>query len=585
MYRILCDGKTLHDVRDEDYMLLQPKVALELNKTGNFDFSILPRHPNGGIINKLKSRIEVYEDSELLFSGRSLTDEIDFQRTGQIACEGELAFLLDSVQRHHTYGSDSGEVHKADNNIDIFKAIIAEHNSQVGAEKQFTIGIIDIDNDAVTKLETNYETTWDFINTNFISKYPGYLRVRHENGIRYLDYVKQYGKVSNQVIRFGENLLDLKKYTKAENIKTAIIPLGANGQTKITNINGGKDYVYNKEAVDLYGWIFEKVDFPDVVDSQTLLAKAQEYLKTCVNLAITIELTAVDLHMIDVDINSIRLGDLVPCVSQQHRLLSTMGDVSTYYLVSKYEIDLENPANNKITLGRTISSLTDKVAGNTNLTNIVQGMAGSVNNAVNTANNAANKAEQVKVEMDAVTNKLWPLGSIYISVNNLNPGTFFGGVWSRFAEGKTIFGVQSNGADGDFTYTEGARGNKAHLHSTGGHVLTAAEIPSHVHGLAGSGAQATSKTLSGTAKAFFTSGQSNYSSGILFGKKTSNRQYETNGTTTNMWAELTVNATHNHALSGNTTSVGSGASHGHGNTGSSSNLPPYVMVYMWRRMS
>lgn len=584
MYRVLCDGKVLHDVRDEEYMLLEPKISLELNKTGNFDFSILPRHPNEGIINKLKSKISVYEDSELLFAGRSLTDEIDFQRTGQIACEGELAFLLDSIQRAHTYGSESPEVHKADNNIDIFKALIAEHNSQVGAEKQFTIGTIDIDSVPITKLSTNYETTWDFINSNFIGKYPGYLRVRHENGIRYLDYVKQYGKVSNQVIRFGENLLDLKKYTKAENIKTAIIPLGANGQTKITNINGGKDYVYNQDAVDLYGWIFEKVDFPDVVDAQTLLVKAQEYLKTCVNLAITIELTAVDLHMIDVDINAIRLGDLVPCVSQQHGLLSTMGDVSTYYLVSKYEIDLENPANNKIVLGRTISSLTDKVAGTSNLTNIVQGMAGSVNTAVNTANNAANTAEQIRVEMDAFTNKVWPIGSIYVSVNNVNPGTFFGGIWNRFAEGKTIFGVQSNGADGDFTYTESGRGAKTHLHNTGGHALSVQELPPHTHGLAGSNAQAASKTLTGTTESLYTANQGNYSNGIVKSTKTSNRQYKTDGTTTNAWKQLTVNASHNHSLSGNTTSVGNGASHGHGNTGSSSNLPPYSMVYMWRRI-
>ena len=39
---------------------------------------------------------------------------------------------------------------------------------------------------------------------------------------------------------------------------------------------------------------------------------------------------------------------------------SDLGNPDTYYLVSKYELDLENPANNKITLGRTISTLTDK---------------------------------------------------------------------------------------------------------------------------------------------------------------------------------------------------------------------------------
>lgn len=581
MYRVLCDNKVLHDVRDEDYMLLGPKVALELNKTGNFDFSILPRHPNVNNINKLKSKLEVYEDNELLFAGRSLTDEMDFQRTGQIACEGELAFLLDSVQRHHTYGSDSAEVHKADNNIDIFKALIAEHNSQVGTEKKFTVGIIDIDSATITKLETNYETTWDFINTNFISKYPGYLRVRHKNGVRYLDYVKQYGKVSNQVIRFGENLLDLKKYTKAENIKTAIIPVGGNGVTSIASANGGKDYIYNQEAVDLYGWIYEKVDFPDAVDPKDLLAKAQEYLKTCVNLAITIELTAVDLHMIDVDINTIRLGDLVPCVSQQHGLLSTMGDVSTYYLVSKYEIDLENPANNKITLGRTISSLTDKVAGNTNLTNIVQGMAGSVNNAVNTANNAANTAEQVKVEMDAVTNKIYPVGSIYISVNNANPASFFGGSWTAFATGRTIVGVDTS--QGEFNSVEKPGGHKSlqshthglnnHVHSLNNHTHS---VPNHVHTMQGAGnhyhylginKDAVQKGTSYNKPNNFESGSTSYKSNT-----TGNHTHTMNSSGTCTTGGNSGNTGGN---SGNTTSAGGG------NAG---NLQPYITVYMWKRI-
>lgn len=578
MYRVLCDGKVLHDVRDEDYMLMEPKISLELNKTGNFDFSILPRHPNADVINKLKSKIEVYEDSELLFSGRSLTDEIDFQRTGQVSCEGELAFLLDSVQRAHTYGSESSEVHKADNNIDIFKALIAEHNSQMGAEKQFTIGTIDIDSVPITKLSTNYETTWDFINTNFIGKYPGYLRVRHENGIRYLDYVKQYGKVSNQVIRFGENLLDLKKYTKAENIKTAIIPVGGNGVTNIASANGGKDYIYNQEAVDLYGWIYEKVDFPDAVDPKDLLAKGQEYLKTCVNLAITIELTAVDLHMIDVDINAIRLGDLVPCVSQQHGLLSTMGDVSTYYLVSKYEIDLENPANNKIVLGRTISSLTDKVAGTSNLTNIVQGMAGSVNTAVNTANNAANTAEQVKVEMDAITNKIWPVNSIYINTVNVNPSTFLGGVWVPFATGKTIVGVDTGQTE--FNTPEKSGGHK--------------ELQSHAHGLNGHNHSVNITSGGQSASHNHTTGNSSYKywpvatgipeadSGDVGGNTYKYPRIPSGAT----WGKITntgnQSSDHSHYVSGSTGgNSGNTTSTGGGNSG---NLQPYITVYMWKRI-
>lgn len=174
MYKILCDGKTLHDVRDPDYMVLSPKISLELNKTGNLDFGMLQTHPHVNDINKLKSRIDVYEDDELLFSGRSLTDEKDFQNTGQISCEGELAFLLDSVQRAHNYGTETTEAGTADTNIEVFKRLIQEHNSQVEEEKRFEIGVIDIESVTISSLSTNYEKTWDFINSNFLGKYEGY---------------------------------------------------------------------------------------------------------------------------------------------------------------------------------------------------------------------------------------------------------------------------------------------------------------------------------------------------------------------------------------------------------------------------
>ncbi len=359
MYKIFCDERTLHDVRDEDYMLLSPKLALELNKTGNFDFGILPSHPEIGRIKKLKSSIKVYDNDELLYTGRPTTDESDFYNLGQVSCEGELAFLLDSIQRPHNYGSQTAEV---SSNIEIFKKLIEEHNSQVEKEKQFEIGIIDIDSEIVTSLSTNYEKTWDFINSNFIGKYDGYLRVRHKEGVRYLDYVKQYGKISTQEIRFGENLLDLKRYIKANDIVTAIIPIGKNNVT-IKNANGhnGTDYIYDKDAVELYGWIWKKVDFSDVNDPDTLFRRASEHLKESVNLAITIELTAADLHLVDVDVGAIRLGDMVPCISKRHGLLSTLGDVSTYFQVSKYELNPDNPSSNKLTLGRTVSTLTAQV--------------------------------------------------------------------------------------------------------------------------------------------------------------------------------------------------------------------------------
>lgn len=110
--------------------------------------------------------------------------------------------------------------------------------------------------------------------------------------------------------------------------------------------------------------------------------------------------------MIDVDINAIRLGDLVPCISTQHGIMSTFGDVSTYYLVSKYELDLENPANNKITLGRTISSLTDTVAGTNNVKGMIQTLsvasADAVAKSAAAEKSAKESAEKAKGAAGAV---------------------------------------------------------------------------------------------------------------------------------------------------------------------------------------
>jgi hypothetical protein len=78
-------------------------------------------------------------------------------------------------------------------------------------------------------------------------------------------------------------------------------------------------------------------------------------------------------------------------------------------------------------------------------------------------------------EVDEVVNTVYPVGSIYLSVNATNPGSlpsFAGTTWVRYAEGKCLFGVDD--ADTDFA-----------LETTGGVkevVLTEAQMPVHTHG-------------------------------------------------------------------------------------------------------
>ena len=74
--------------------------------------------------------------------------------------------------------------------------------------------------------------------------------------------------------------------------------------------------------------------------------------------------------------------------------------------------------------------------------------------------------------MSAIFNAVYPVGTIYTSVSNANPGLVFGGTWVAFGQGKTLVGVDSN--DSDFNASEKTGGEKTHT-------LTIDEMPRHNH--------------------------------------------------------------------------------------------------------
>lgn len=52
----------------------------------------------------------------------------------------------------------------------------------------------------------------------------------------------------------------------------------------------------------------------------------------------------------------------------------------------------------------------------------------------------------------AYVDEIYPIGAIYISVNNTNPSTYFGGTWVTFSAGRVLVGV--NTADGNYNSAE-----------------------------------------------------------------------------------------------------------------------------------
>ena len=110
-------------------------------------------------------------------------------------------------------------------------------------------------------------------------------------------------------------------------------------------------------------------------------------------------------------------------------------------------------------------------------------------------------------------NDIYPVGSIYLSVNGTNPTNYFGGTWNLFGEGRTLVCVSSN--EGEFNTVEKTGGEKYHT-------LSQDEMPNHQHGnirLANEYFITAWNDYKGNAKAFNIDGDyhtnvSNYGGGV-----------------------------------------------------------------------
>ena len=104
--------------------------------------------------------------------------------------------------------------------------------------------------------------------------------------------------------------------------------------------------------------------------------------------------------------------------------------------------------------------------------------------AVDTENLADQAVTSAKLANDILMKQfigdiVYPVGSIYISVNSTSPATLFGGTWERI-EGRFLLGAGTvaDETGASYTYTAGSTGGEVK------HTLTLPEIPQHTHALA-----------------------------------------------------------------------------------------------------
>lgn len=362
MYRIYADETLIYDSTLEDYVITKGQITREVNKSGSFVFTMYEDNPFYNKIKKLKTIITVYKGNEIIFRGRIIKEKNGFYNDKTFTCEGELSFLLDSIQRPYEFNGSPEN---------LFRQFITNHNSQVDEDKKFIIGTITVtdDNDYINRANSDYTDTLSNITSKLIGTHGGYIHIsRDTNKHAVINWLEDYPYESGQKIEFGENLLDYTKESNGDAIATALIPLGAklegsetDERLTIKSVNNKVDYVYNQTAVNTYGWIFTVETWDDVTLPSNLLTKAKARLNEIIKQNITIELSAVDLSLMDQSIDSFTLGDYIRIVSEPHK-------VNDRLLLKKQTIDLLKPDNDKITLGYTYSSFTDSTLTNKNTT-------------------------------------------------------------------------------------------------------------------------------------------------------------------------------------------------------------------------
>ena len=169
-----------------------------------------------------------------------------------------------------------------------------------------------------------------------------------------------------------------------------------------------------------------------------------------------------------------------------------------------------------------------------------------------------NSLEDNKVNLSDLINLIYPIGSIYMSVNDVSPQIFLGGTWEQIKDRFLLSAGE--------TYSSGSIGGEAN------HILSISETPSHTH---------TRGTMNITGSREWAAGGYGKANSESFGAFYNTGYYQDTGDNGYQKGDggtlLNLSFDASRSWTGETSSVGANQAH--------NNMPPYLTVYMWKRIS
>lgn len=372
MYRILYGNEVLHDPRDQERILTGAKAELAVNEAGKLTFTVQPGHPAIELIEPMSKEQEIVleQDGEAIFRGRILAMKEGFYGGLDVTCEGELSYLNDITVREYST-AEKGVPSTIDG---FFGWLVGEYNRKTDGRYRFIVRINDGGElDPANSIEcANAEmpNVAQEMKDKLLNRYGGYVRMRHSGDDRYIDYVASGYKAATQRIEFGKNLLDFTRDRDWADYYNVIIPRGdapeSTGDTQQPKIGISSEYdrdlagglykqgdrIIDNEGVRKYGYIERVVDFEGVKTPSALVDAAARHMRN-MQVGDVLEVTAIDLSIIDRDVKPIYIGDFV-------RVTSRPRGFDEYFICSKMTIDVNNPESNTFTFGNEYGYMTSQ---------------------------------------------------------------------------------------------------------------------------------------------------------------------------------------------------------------------------------
>lgn len=368
--------RLIHDHRaaSNAQKLIEGAIVDEENKISAFSFTISPGNAGYDSLTTRKTLVRVRNTKRGRFDfvGRVLQVSPEMDSEGivykNVVCEDRLGYLHDSVQPFAETKYYSGDDTRTglEEFIDV---LLANHNAQVEEEKRIYRGTVTVQSfessDGVYK-GLNWQTTYECLEEKLLKSYGGYICLRETAGVLYLDYLESVGTTRSTKIEVARNMRSASKEIDSTGIITRLVPLGTklttldeNGneveteeRLTIEDVNEGLNYVEAQTYLEQYGIKYGTVIFDDVTDATNLMRKGIEYLTANNGFAISHDVDALDLSLIDLDIDDFVLYD-------RYRVVNPALGTDDILQIIKKTTDVVEPQNSSFEMGDTVKRLSD----------------------------------------------------------------------------------------------------------------------------------------------------------------------------------------------------------------------------------